>query len=49
MIEWILRGLAVDRNEKWVNKLLYAKFTIKSSVVDSIGKMPFEIYSESNV
>ena len=35
--------MAVDRNEKWVDKVPFVEFAINSSVAVSMGKTPFEL------
>ena len=35
--------MAVDRDEKWVDKLPYIEFAINSLVADSTGKPPFKL------
>ena len=42
-------GLAIDRDEKWVNKLPYVELAINSSVADSTGKTPFELDNVLNI
>ena len=40
--------MAVDHNEKWVDKVLFVEFTIDSSVAMSTGKTPFKLcYGEN--
>ena len=40
--------MAVDHNEKWVDKVLFIEFAINLSVAVSMGKMSFELfYGES--
>ena len=41
--------MAVDRDEKWVDKVLFVKFAINSSVAVSMGKTPFELCYGENV
>ena len=48
-IEYVLRDLAVDRDEKGVDKLPYIEFAINLSVADSMGKMPFELCYRLNI
>ena len=44
-----MRGFALDRDEKWVDKLPYVKFAINSSVSDAMGKMQFELCYGLNI
>ena len=40
--------MAVDRGEKWVDKVPFVEFAINSSVAVSTGKTPFELcYGEN--
>ena len=41
--------MAVDRDEKWVDKVPFVEFAINSSVAVSTGKMPFELCYGKNV
>ena len=41
--------MAVDRDEKWVDKVPFVEFAINSSVAMSTGKTPFELCYSENV
>ena len=41
--------MAIDRNEKWVDKVPFVEFAINSSVTVSMGKTPFKLCYGENV
>ena len=41
--------MAVDHDEKWVDKVPFVEFAINSSVAVSMGKTPFELCYGKNV
>ena len=41
--------MAIDRDEKWVDKVPFIKFAINLSVAVSMGKTPFELCYGENV
>ena len=41
--------MAIDRDEKWLDKAPFVEFAINSSVAVSMGKMPFELCYGENV
>ena len=41
--------MAIDHDEKWVDKVLFVEFAINSSVAMSTGKMPFQLCYCENV
>ena len=41
--------MAIDHDEKWVDKVLFVEFAVNLSVAMSTGKMPFELCYGDNV
>ena len=49
IVKQVLHTMAVDIDNKWVDKLGFVEFAINSSVNASTSKAPFEMVQGSNV
>ena len=49
VVEQVLHTMAIDIDNKWVDKLGFVEFAINSSVNVSTSRAPFEIVYSSNV